>query len=64
MRQCFWLLQPAWYLCAAEVTLTLAGQTAAYWNGDYSQAIEHDPIARPFLLFIPGFSPALRSHGP
>jgi hypothetical protein len=53
MRQRFWLFLPAWCLCAADVTLTLAGQTVAYWDGDYCQAIEHNPIARPFLVVHP-----------
>ena len=36
---------PALGLYAADLGLTLTGQPAAYWGGDYSQALEHNPLA-------------------
>ena len=38
---------------AADVGLTLAGQSADYWAGDYSLANEGNPLARPFLVGSP-----------
>jgi hypothetical protein len=48
-----WLLLPDLGLYAADVALTLAGQPAAYWGGDYSQAVEHNPLAYPILAWHP-----------
>jgi len=48
-----WFLVPALGLYTADLGLTLAGQTAAYWNGDYSQAVEHNPLAYPILARHP-----------
>ena len=36
-----------------DVGLTLAGQPAAYWAGDYTAANEANPIARPALTHGP-----------
>jgi hypothetical protein len=47
----FILLMLAVY--AADVGLTLAGQAADYWAGDYSLANEGNPLARPFLAGSP-----------
>ena len=47
----FVLLMLAVY--AADVGLTLAGQSADYWAGDYSLAEEGNPLARPFLARSP-----------
>jgi hypothetical protein len=49
----FWLLLPAWCFCTADMTLTLLGQPAAYWSGDYGQAAEVNPIAYPLLAYHP-----------
>jgi len=49
----FWLLLPAWCLYAADITMTLVGQSSAYWNGDYAQASEENPIAHPLLAIHP-----------
>lgn len=48
-----WLLLPALGLYAADIGLTLTGQPAAYWGGDYSQALEHNPLAYPILAWHP-----------
>jgi hypothetical protein len=44
-----WLVVPVWLWLACDVTLTLAGQSDAYWTGDYAAAIEANPFAYPFL---------------
>lgn len=49
MRSRLWLLAPAAALYAGDVGLTLAGQPAAYWAGDYRSAVEANPIAYPLL---------------
>jgi hypothetical protein len=36
-------------VCLLDVALTLHGQPAAYWQGDYSQANEGNPLPRLFL---------------
>ena len=38
---------------AADVALTLAGQPAAYWRGDYGLAVEANPLAYPLLVRSP-----------
>jgi hypothetical protein len=48
-----WLLLPALCLYSADVALTVIGQPAAYWGGDYSQAVEHNPLAHPLLSWHP-----------
>jgi hypothetical protein len=53
IRNPLWLpLLPA-AVCLADVTLTLAGQPAAYWRGDYFQANEGNPLPRLFLQLHP-----------
>jgi len=44
-----WLIAPAWLLIAIDVTLTLAGQSDAYWSGDFGTAMEGNPLAYPIL---------------
>lgn len=44
-----WLIAPVWLWLAGDVALTLAGQSDAYWNGDYSAADELNPLAYPFV---------------
>jgi hypothetical protein len=45
----FWLLAPAWLWLAADVGLTLAGQSDKYWIGDYAAAVEGNPLAYPIV---------------
>jgi hypothetical protein len=44
-----WLVMPAWLWLAADVALTLAGQPNDYWKGDYTNAVEANPLAYPIL---------------
>lgn len=53
MSRRLWLLLPALCLYSVDIALTLAGQPVAYWNGDYTQASEHNPIAYPLLTLHP-----------
>ncbi|HEV3258614.1 MAG TPA: hypothetical protein VG013_17190 [Gemmataceae bacterium] len=49
IRNPLWLpLLPA-TVCLADVALTLHGQPAAYWQGDYHSALEGNPLPRVFL---------------
>jgi len=41
----FWLLTAPVLLCLLDNALTLCGQPAAYWAGDYIKADEGNPIA-------------------
>ena len=51
-RRCrFCLLMLVVY--AADISLTLVGQPAAYWEGDYSLAQEGNPLVHPFLARSP-----------
>ena len=38
-----WLCVPPFALCVLDQTITLVGQPAAYWGGDYSLAHEGNP---------------------
>ncbi|QDU18328.1 hypothetical protein [Urbifossiella limnaea] len=49
MRSRLWLLAPAAALYAGDVALTLAGQPAQYWGGEYGSALEANPVAYPLL---------------
>lgn len=40
-------------LFGLDITLTLRGQPAAYWNGDFSQAIEGSPEVRRVMQIHP-----------
>jgi hypothetical protein len=53
IRRRLWLLVPAVALYSADVAFTLAGQPAAYWAGDYSQPVEHNPLAHALLARHP-----------
>ena len=44
-----WLLVPVALTWAVDVGLTLAGQSAGYWAGDFTAADEANPLARPAL---------------
>ncbi len=59
VRARLWLLLPAVCLFAGDISMTLAGQPATYWAGDYSTAAEYNPIVFPLLarhpaLFVAG----------
>jgi hypothetical protein len=54
-----WLLVPALGMFAADVILTLTGQPASYWDGDYSTALEANPFAYPLLTRSPWLFAAL-----
>jgi len=47
------LLIPPLLACAADVSLTLAGQPAGCWRGDRSQVMEFNPAARLLLIGHP-----------
>ena len=38
-----------WVCLGVDVALTLAGQSHAYWSGDYHEAVEGNPLAYPIL---------------
>lgn len=44
-----WLLLPALLLYMADITLTLVGQSSAFWAGDHTNVTEKNPIADPLL---------------
>ncbi len=48
-----WLLLPAAVLYTFDICFTLLGQSSTYWNGDYEEAIEVNPIAYPILATNP-----------
>jgi len=48
-----WFIAPFWLCLAVDVTLTLAGQSEEYWNGDYTAATEANPFAHPILVIGP-----------
>jgi hypothetical protein len=47
------LLGPGGVLYTADVVLTLVGQPAAYWAGNYGSVVEFNPIAYQFLAAGP-----------
>jgi hypothetical protein len=47
--QRLWLALPPFVLCVADAALTLRGQSAAYWNGDYASVLELNPLGRVLL---------------
>ncbi len=47
------MLAPEAVLFVADAGLTLAGQSSAYWSGDYGAAVEGNPIAHPLLVLSP-----------
>lgn len=53
MSRRLWLIVPAWIAFAIDVGLTLRGQPADYWNGQYDLALEFNPLARPLLVAGP-----------
>src|SRR5262245_25095332 len=45
----FWLIGPAVAVLAIDVALTLGGQSAGYWAGNFHEAVEGNPLAFPLL---------------
>jgi hypothetical protein len=45
-----WLITPLVPLFLIDILFTLAGQSTAYWNGEYETAVEANPLARIILL--------------
>jgi len=52
-RNPIWLPFLPTSVCLADVGLTLYGQPNAYWQGNYLNVIEGNPIPRYFLQFHP-----------
>jgi alpha-beta hydrolase superfamily lysophospholipase len=48
-----WLCLPPLLLYACDVLLTLAGQPAGYWQGDFASAQEFNPLANALLRLHP-----------
>jgi hypothetical protein len=48
-----WLCVGPVFFCLLDAFMTLNGQPAAYWNGDYGQVNELNPIARVMLTLHP-----------
>jgi hypothetical protein len=44
-----WLCVPPTLACAADVAMTLAGQSRGYWSGNYREVAEFNPLARLLL---------------
>jgi len=51
--QRLWLCLPAIVLCDADGFLTLAGQPAAYWSGEFTAAREGHAVPAWFLTLHP-----------
>jgi hypothetical protein len=47
------ILAPAAIATVADALMTLRGQGAAFWGGNFSAAAEAEPMARPFLALGP-----------
>lgn len=48
-----WLAVPAIALFATDVALTLRGQSAEYWSGQFDLVVEGNPVAKPILASSP-----------
>lgn len=48
-----WILVPPLLLCLLDMSLTLYGQSDAYWAGNYSDVNELAPSARGYLMIHP-----------
>lgn len=48
-----WLCVAPLVACVCDVALTLQGQDECYWQGDYGEALESNPLAHPFLACHP-----------
>lgn len=52
-HQRLWLAFPPALLCVADAALTLRGQPSAYWQGDFSQVLEFNPLGHVLLTYHP-----------
>ena len=52
-RRCWRRLPPYLYAVVSDVALTLHGQAAEYWAGEYHLANEGNPLVYPVLAFSP-----------
>lgn len=52
-RRAFWLLVPPIALCLLDFGLTLAGQSRAYWNGNFTDINELSPSFAYYLTVHP-----------
>ena len=48
-----WLLLPVAIVGLLDIALTLIGQSASYWSGNYQEVLEANPFAMPFLVRSP-----------
>jgi hypothetical protein len=53
MRSHIWLCVAPLLFCLIDGAVTLHGQPAAYWAGQYDQAIEWNPLVRWFMVQHP-----------
>lgn len=53
VRNPVWLVALPAAVCLSDVGLTLHGQDAVYWQGDYSDVNEGNPVPRFFLEWHP-----------
>ena len=52
-HQRLWLFLPPVVLCVVDAALTLRGQPREYWSGDFSQALEFNPLGHVLLAHHP-----------
>ena len=52
-HQRLWLFLPAALLCVADAALTLRGHPHEYWSGNFSQALEFNPLGHVLLAYHP-----------
>lgn len=52
-RRAIWLLAPPTAICLLDYSLTLAGQSSAYWSGDYTAVNEVSPSFAYYLTVHP-----------
>jgi hypothetical protein len=53
LRRRLWLCLPPVLCCCLDATLTLTGQSAAYWAGDFAAAQEANPVCLVLLRLHP-----------
>ncbi|MEO0532064.1 MAG: hypothetical protein AAF266_16040 [Planctomycetota bacterium] len=53
VRRALWLIVPPTLVCLFDIGLTMAGQSEAYWAGDYSAVEELSPSAAHYLSIHP-----------
>lgn len=52
-HQRLWLFLPPVVLCVVDAALTLRGQPREYWSGDFSHALEFNPLGHVLLAHHP-----------